>query len=282
MSNQELRLEGKVAFVTGAARGQGRSHALRLAREGAAIVAVDSCKDVATVHYPLGTPDDLKQTERLLEEMGRDCICRQVDVRDQKELEQVVREAAGRFGGIDVVCANAGILSQAPAWELTDDQWNDVIDINLTGVWRTVKAAIPSMIERGRGGSIIITSSTGGLKGISNHAHYCATKHGVVGLARTLAIELAPYSIRVNTVHPCATNTTMIHNQHEYAWFVPDNPTATREDVAPIFQSLNLLPVPWIEPEDVSNAVLWLASDEARFVTGSEVVVDAGTVQRYA
>jgi SDR family mycofactocin-dependent oxidoreductase len=276
-----MRLQGKVAFVTGAGRGQGRSHAIHLAQEGASVVAIDACVDVASAPYPMATQDDLDETARLVAQHGR-VLARRVDVRDLAELEDVAAEAEHTFGGIDVVVANAGITSQAKTWEMTEVEWSDVIDINLTGVWRTLKATVPAMIRGGRGGSIIITSSTGGSKGISNHAHYCASKHGVVGVARTLAIELAEHMIRVNTIHPCAVDTPMIHNQHEYDLFLPGHPSPGRDDVAPIFQSLNLMPVPWIDPADVSNAVVWLASDEARFVTAAEIPVDTGAVQKYA
>jgi SDR family mycofactocin-dependent oxidoreductase len=274
-----MRLESKVALVTGAARGQGRSHALRLAEEGARVVAIDACTDIASVPYQLATEEDLEESRQALATVGREFICQRADVRDQAQLDKVVSDAVARFGGIDIVCANAGITSHAAAWELSDSQWADVIDVNLTGVWRTVKAVIPSMIEQGRSGSIIITSSTAGLKGTRNHAHYSAAKHGVVGLARALAVELAEFSIRVNTVHPTGVDTKMIHNSHEYELFMPNHPNPTREDVAPVFQSLNLLPIPWIDPVDVSNAIVWLASDEARYVTGIALPIDAGNVQ---
>ena len=277
-----MKLDGKVALVTGAARGQGRSHALRLAQEGASVVAVDSCRDVATVPYPCSSPEDLAETSRLLEKFPQPSLCRQVDVRSQAELDSVVADAVEQLGGMHIVCANAGIISRGRTWELSDDEWNDVIEINLTGVWRTIKAVVPSMIKQEQGGSIIITSSSGGLKGISGHSHYTASKHGVLGIARALAAEVAPYFIRVNTLHPGAVATPMILNDHTYKTFRPDLPGATRDDVASIFQSVNLLPIPFLEPVDISNAVVWLASDESRYVTGLAMSIDAGCVQKYS
>ncbi len=276
-----MRVAGKVAFITGAGRGQGRSHAVRLAQEGATIVAIDSCTDVATVAYPMATLDDLNETKRLVEHTGQACLARQVDVRDQAGLNQVVADAVAQFGGIHIVCANAGITSHAKTWELTDDEWNDVIGINLTGVWRTLKAAVPAMIELNEGGSIILTSSSGGLRGIPNHTHYVAAKHGVLGIARTLAMELAEYSIRVNSVHPSAVDTTMIQNPHEYALFAPEKENPTSDDIEPVFRSLNLLPIPWVDAVDVSNAVVWLASDEARYITATSISIDAGATEMY-
>ena len=276
-----MRLNGKVALITGAARGQGRSHAVRLAEEGAAVIALDSCTDVASVPYPCASLSDLEETVRLIDEAGGQSLGRQVDVRSQQQLDDAVADGVAQFGGIDIVCANAGIISRGLTWELTDDEWNDVIDVNLTGVWRTVKSVMPTMIKQGRGGSIVIISSSGGLKGISGHAHYTASKHGVLGIARTLAAEAATHFIRVNSIHPGAVATPMILNEHTYEVFRPDLPNACREDVASIFQSVSMLPIPWVEPIDISNAVLWLASDESRYVTGLALSVDAGTIQKY-
>src|SRR6187402_1130823 len=196
------RLEGKVAFVTGAARGQGRSHALRLAEEGADIVAVDVCRQLASVPYPMATPEDLTETAKLVEDLDRRIVVREADVRDSARLADVVAEGIGEFGRLDIIVANAGIVSMAPTLELDEDSWQEMIDVNLTGVWKTLKAAVPAMIEAGNGGSVIITSSAAGLRGFANIAHYVAAKHGVVGLMKTLAQELAPHMIRVNTVNP--------------------------------------------------------------------------------
>lgn len=269
-------LDGKVAFISGAARGQGRSHAIRLAEEGADIVAIDIADQIASAAHGMATPEDLAETVRLVEALDRRIIAARGDVRQQADLDEVVKLAMAEFGRIDIVVANAGIFSYAPAWELTDEQWQDMFDVVLTGVWRTVKAAIPSMIAGGAGGSIVITSSTAGLKQIPNSAHYVAAKHGVVGLMKALAVELAPHSIRVNTVHPTTVATPMILNEPTYKLFRPDLEHPTVDDAIPAFAAVNLIPVPWVEPRDISNAVLWLASDQSRYVTGHTLPVDAG------
>ncbi|WP_342661512.1 (-)-trans-carveol dehydrogenase (plasmid) [Rhodococcus ruber] len=270
------RLDNKVAFVTGAARGQGRAHVLRLAEEGADIVAIDACAPIDTVPYDMATSDELAGTAKLVEDMGRRIIYRQGDTRDLAGLQSLVSDAVDEFGGIDIVVANAGITSFAPSWELTEQQWQDVVDINLTGVWKTAKAVIPSMIDRGRGGSIILTSSVAGLVAYGNLAHYTAAKHGVTGLMRALSLELAPHNIRVNSVHPTTVNTPMLNNPAIYNLFFPHIENATQEDAEAGFIHMNGLKVPWVEPIDVSNAVLHLASDETRYVTGTTQVIDAG------
>ena len=270
------RLEGKVAFVTGAARGQGRSHAVRLAEEGADIVAIDIASQIDTVPFPMATPDDLAETVEQVEALDRRIVAKQADVRDYDALKAALDDGVARLGRLDIVAANAGIVSYGSAEELTEQAWRDVIDVDLTGVWHTVKAAIPHLRAAG-GGSVVITSSDGGLEGSPNVAHYTAAKHGVVGLMRTLANELAPDLVRVNTVHPSAVDTDMIQNQAAYHLFLPDHQgDITREDVAPVLQTVNALPVPWMEPRDISNAVLFLASDEARYITGVTLPVDAG------
>jgi (+)-trans-carveol dehydrogenase len=274
------RLDGKVAFVTGAARGQGRSHALRLAEEGANIVALDLCEQIESVPYEMSNEEDLNETVRQVEDLDQRIVARKADVRDLAQVEAVVEEGISEFGRIDVVCANAGIFTLGPAHELSRSDWDDVIDTNLTGVWKTCRAVIPHMIERGEGGSIVITSSTAGIKGYANTAHYTASKHAVVGLARSMANELAPYMIRVNTVHPTSVDTPMIQNEMTYGLFRPDLEHPTRDDAREAFQALNALPIPWVEARDISNAVLWLASDEARYVTGIMVPVDAGMTQK--
>lgn len=272
------RMQGKVAFITGAARGQGRAHALRLAEEGADIVAVDICADIDTVtpYYPLATEEELAETVRGVEALDRRIVARKADVRDLDGLQAAFDEGLAEFGHVDTVVANAGIATYGKAWELSAEQWKDMIDVNLTGVFHTAKVAIPSMIEAGRGGSILFTSSIGGLKGIQQVGHYVACKHGIVGLMRTLANELGPYSIRVNTIHPTNVDTTMIQNPGTWAMFSPGDPEPSREKAMPGFMSLNTLPVPWIEAVDISNAMLFLASDEARYVTGVAFPVDAG------
>ncbi|GHE79893.1 putative short-chain type dehydrogenase/reductase [Amycolatopsis deserti] len=275
------RAEGKVAFITGAARGQGRAHALRLAAEGADIIAVDLCQSVGTTPYDGATDADLAETAKRVEELGGRVLARQADVRDLAALERVVEEGLARFGGIDVVCANAGIASFGSALELTERMWHDVLDINLTGVWKTVRAAAPSMVERGRGGSIILTSSIAGLIGFPHLAHYTAAKHGVTGLMRVLAIELAPHHIRVNSIHPATVDTPMVANEASWKLFLGGIEGATREQAAVGMKTLNALPIPWLDVDDISNAVLYLASDESRHVTGTTMVLDAGATQPF-
>jgi len=272
------RIDGKVAFITGAARGQGRSHALRLAQEGADIIAVDICADIDTVtpYYSLGTEDELNETVRQVEALDRRIVARRADVRDLDGLQTAFDEGLAELGHVDAVVANAGIATYGKAWELSAQQWKDMIDVNLTGVFHTAKVAIPSMIEADRGGTILFTSSIGGLKGIQNVAHYVSAKHGLVGLMRTLANELGPHRIRVNTIHPTNVDTIMIQNPGTWAMFSPGDPEPSQEKAMPGFLSLNTLPVPWIESVDISNAVLFLSSDEARYVTGVAFPVDAG------
>ncbi|HZZ47019.1 MAG TPA: mycofactocin-coupled SDR family oxidoreductase [Pseudonocardia sp.] len=275
------RVEGKVALITGAARGQGRSHAVRLAQEGADIIGLDLCAGVATAPYPGATSDDLAQTAKLVEDLDRRFLAREADVRDSAAMASVVQDAIAEFGHIDIICANAGIASFAPVWEITDEVWDEMIDINLTGVWKSIKAAIPQMIEQGTGGSIIITSSTAGITGFNNLGHYVAAKHGVVGLAKVLAIELAPHSIRCNTVHPTTCDTPMIDNEAVRSLFLPGVDKPTKDDAKELMKAMNALPVPWVEAVDISNAVLFLASDEARYVTGIQLPVEAGGTLPY-
>jgi (+)-trans-carveol dehydrogenase len=274
------RVEGKVAFITGAARGQGRSHAVRLAQEGADIVALDICTDVATVPFAGATEADLQETVKAVEALDRRIVAQQADVRDLAAVQRVVDEGLSQFGRIDIVCANAGIGSFGPALELTEEQWNTVVDVNLTGVWKTVKAAVPAMVERGEGGSVILTSSAAGLIAYPNLAHYTAAKHGVTGLMRVLAVELAPHMIRVNSVHPTTVDTPMVANPATYELFTGQQGLG-REEAAEPMKALNALPIPWVEAVDISNAVLYLASDEARYVTGTTMVVDAGALAPY-
>jgi len=275
------RVDGKVAFITGAGRGQGRSHALRLAEEGADIVGIDACVDFETAPYPMATREDLAETERLVKECGGRVLVRQADVRYQSEIDAAVTDAVSAFGHIDVVCANAGIVAFAKTWEYTEQSWDDQIAVLLTGTWHTLKATVPSMIDAGNGGSIIITSSLAGLKGFANDGPYTAAKHGVVGMARALAQEVGEHRIRVNTIHPTNVDTMMIQNEAVRRLFRPDldRPPTVEEFMGPA-TAQNLIPVPWIEPIDVSNAVLWLASDESRYVTGVALPIDAGASQR--
>jgi (+)-trans-carveol dehydrogenase len=270
------RVTGKVAFITGAARGQGRSHAVRLAQEGADIIAVDLCEEVASVGYPLATAQDLDETARQVAALGRQVVAAQADVRDYQGLSKILEDAVAQLGRLDIVSANAGILSFGTADTLEDASWQDMIDINLTGVWHTAKAAVPHLIAGGRGGSIVLTSSGVVLKGVQNCAHYVSAKHGVVGLMRTMARELAPHLIRVNSLHPGNVNTAMLRNQVTLRLFRPDLESPTAEDAIDVFQATNAMPVPWVESVDISNALLFLASDEARYITGVSLPVDAG------
>jgi SDR family mycofactocin-dependent oxidoreductase len=274
------RLAGRVAFITGAARGQGRAHALRLASEDADILAVDIAADMETVPYRLAGQADLDETGRAIRAVGGRVLCQRADVRSQAELDAAVAAGLDAFGRIDVVCANAGILSRGKAHLLSDDEFTDVIDVNLVGVWHTAKAAIPALIDAGCGGSIILTSSSAGLKGARNIGHYVAAKHGVVGLMKSLAVELAPHSIRVNAIAPSTVRTDMVINDAMVSAFRPDLESPTVDDATAAFRELNLLPVPWVEVSNVSDAVAWLASDESRFVTGTVLPVDAGALTK--
>jgi SDR family mycofactocin-dependent oxidoreductase len=270
------RVEGKVAFITGAARSQGRSHAVRLAQEGADIIAVDIAGPVESVTaYPPATEEDLAETVKEVEALDRRIVAHKADVRNPRELKEALDDGVAQLGRLDIVAANAGIYQTHPALELDDEGWQETIDINLTGVWNTVKVALPHLVAS-NGGSIILTSSLAGLKGLANSVHYNAAKHGVVGIMRSVANEFAQYNIRVNSVHPTSVNTIMIQNPAVWGLFDPANPNPTRESAVPVFQSLNALPIPWVEPVDISNAILFLASDEARYVTGVTLPVDAG------
>jgi len=272
------RVDGKVALITGAARGQGRAHALRLAEEGADIIAIDACTSAATAPYPGATEADLAETAKQVEDRDRRIVTQKADVRDLAGLQAAVNAGLSEFGRLDIVCANAGIASFAPAWELTEEAWQEMIDVNLTGVWKTVKATVPTLIEQGSGGSVVLTSSIAGLIAFPNLAHYTAAKHGVTGLMRTLAVELAPHHIRVNSIHPTTVDTDMVNNEAIYALFLGGMQGATRADAEVGMKALNALPIPWVDPVDISNAVLYLASDEARYVTGTTHVIDAGAM----
>jgi SDR family mycofactocin-dependent oxidoreductase len=274
------KLHGKVALITGAARGQGRSHAVRLAEEGADIVAIDIVAPIPTAYYPPAVPADLQLTAKLAEGEGVRVLTAEADVRDQAALDGVVARALAAFGHIDIVVANAGTAAHAPAWELSDAQWQNVVDVNLTGVWRTVKACVPPMIARGQGGAVVLTSSLAGLHGYGNIASYVAAKHGVNGLMRTLANELGPHNIRVNSVCPGLINTDMMMNGATYAMFRPDVTDPTLADAREVFRTMQLLPIDWLEPRDVSNAIAFLVSDEARAITGVALPVDGGQLTR--
>jgi (+)-trans-carveol dehydrogenase len=271
-------LDGKVAFVTGAARGQGRSHARRLAEEGADIIAIDACATPDWLSYPLATEADLAQTSQEVESLDRRIVARRADVRDLGAVRAVLAAGVAELGGrLDIVCANAAIISQpGPTWEIDLGQWRELVDVTLTGVFVTVKAAIPHMIAAGNGGCVVLTSSGAALVSGAGLADYKAAKAGVLSLTRTLACELAGHFIRVNAICPTAVDTPMIQNERLYRSFRPDLDKPGREDVKAGFQAMNLLPIPWIDPVDVSNAIVWLASDAARYVTGVTLPVDAG------
>jgi len=273
------RVDGKVAFITGAARGQGRAHAVRLAREGADIIGIDVCRQLDDVPFPMSTPEDLDETVTLVEKEGRRMLASQVDVRDFAAMKAAVDRGVAELGRLDIVVANAGIGTTGSFLSEMDEKiWRDMIDVNLTGVWLTAKAAVPHIVAGGRGGSVVLTSSVGGLKAYPSMGHYVTAKHGVVGVMRTLAVELAQHSIRVNSVHPSQVNTPMVMNESTFRMFRPDLEHPTEEDFAPVSQMAHMLPVPWVEPEDVANAVLFLASDESRYITGLTMPVDAGSM----
>ena len=271
-------LDGKVAFVTGAARGLGRSHARRLAEEGADIIAIDACATPDWLSYPLATEADLAQTVKVVESLDRRIVARRADVRDLGAVRAALAAGVAELGGrLDIVCANAAIISQpGPTWEIDLGQWRELVDVTLTGVFVTVKAAIPHMIAAGNGGCVVLTSSGAALISGAGLADYKAAKAGVLSLTRTLACELAGHFIRVNAICPTAVDTPMIQNERLYRLFRPDLDNPGKEDVQAGFQAMNLLPIPWIDPVDVSNAIVWLASDAARYVTGVTLPVDAG------
>ena len=273
------RVEGKVAFITGAGRGQGRSHAVKLASEGADIIAIDILKDVEGA-LPMATPDDLAETVKLVEAQDRRIFATQADVRDLDGLKAAVDAGVEELGRLDIVVANAGVASLGgPVEKMSQDNWKHTIDINLTGLWNTARVAIPHMIAGGQGGAIVLTSSVGGMHAMPNMSHYVSAKHGVIGLMRSLAVELGQHHIRVNSVLPTNVNTPMFMNEGTYKMFRPDLENPTAADVEPIAaQFMHVLPHGWIEPEDVSNAILFLASDESRYITGVPLPIDLGAL----
>ena len=274
------RVAGKVAFVTGAARGQGRSHAVRLAEEGADIIAVDICGPITPdAQIAPSTPDDLSQTADLVKGLNRRIVTAEVDVRDFDALKAAVDSGVEQLGRLDIIVANAGIGNGGETLDKTaQHDWDDMIGINLSGVWKTVKAAVPHIITGGAGGSIVLTSSVGGLKAYPNTGHYIAAKHGVIGLMRTFAVELGQHFIRVNAVCPTNVNTPMFMNEGTMRLFRPDLENPGPDDMAVVAQMMHVLPIGWVEPVDISNAVMFLASDESRSVTGLPVTVDAGSM----
>jgi SDR family mycofactocin-dependent oxidoreductase len=271
MSDNDKPLAGRVAFVTGAARGQGRSHCVRLARAGADVVAIDACGPVAANNgYPASTPEDLAETTSLVESEGRKMLAAQVDVRDGAGQQRLVDDAITQFGRLDIVVANAGVLNWGRLWEISAQQWQDVLDTNLTGVWNTIKATVPAMIQAGNGGSIITISSAAGIKAVPGCGHYCASKFGVVGLTNSLAVELGGYGIRVNSVHPYGTDTPMGNDPSMWQLFA-DNQTYIHSF------SPGALPTDSLaDPNLVSDIVLWLASDASSLVTAAQIPADKG------
>jgi SDR family mycofactocin-dependent oxidoreductase len=273
------RVEGKVAFITGAARGQGRSHAVRLAEEGADIIAIDVCGPIENLAYPHSTPEDLAETADLVKNLGRRIVTAQVDVRDYDALKAAVDSGVEQLGRLDIIVANAGIGTFGnKLHKIRENIWQDMIDVNLSGVWHTVKAGVPHIIAGGRGGSIVLTGSVGSHKAMAFTGHYIAAKHGVLGLMRAFAVELGEHHIRVNSVHPSQVNTPMTINEVTFKLFRPDLENPGPDDFAPFSQMTHTMPVPWVEAVDISNAVLFLASDESRYVTGVSLPVDAGAL----
>lgn len=266
-------LDGKVAFITGAARGQGRAEAVRLAREGSDVIVSDVAAPIDGLGYATAGAEDLAETVRLVESEGRKALSRAVDVRDLSALEALVADGVEAFGHLDIVIANAGILSAGLLWELTPEQWQQMIDVNLTGVWNTIKATVPTMVEQGTGGAIVLTSSVGGLRGIPFTGHYNAAKHGVVGLARTLANELGEHDIRVNSIHPAGVDTVMV-SEPDLARLIGEH----HRTLGPIY--MNALPHSYMTTDDLAAVVAFLVSDEARYMTGAQVPIDFGNLTR--
>jgi len=273
------RVAGKVAFISGAARGQGRSHAVRLAQEGADIIAIDVCGPIENLAYPHSTPEDLAETADLVKNLDRRIVTAQVDVRDYDALKAAVDSGVEQLGRLDIIVANAGIGTFGnKLHKIRENIWRDMIDVNLSGVWHTVKAGVPHILAGARGGSIVLTGSVGSHKAMAHTGHYIAAKHGVLGLMRAFAVELGEHHIRVNSVHPSQVNTPMTINEVTFRLFRPDLDNPGPEDFAPFSQMTHTMPVPWVEAVDISNAVLFLASDESRYITGVSLPVDAGAL----
>jgi SDR family mycofactocin-dependent oxidoreductase len=272
------RVSGKVALVTGAARGQGRAHAVKLADEGASIVALDICRQIPQITIPMASRADLDETVRAVTERGARIIPFEADVRDQEAIDAAVDAAYAEFGAIDIVVANAGVTRYTPANQISEDEFREILDVNLIGVWRTCKSVATRVIEARASASMILTSSIGGLKAGANLAHYSASKHGLIGLMRSLAKEYAPASIRVNAICPTNVNTPMLMAADTLRLFVPDEAEPSLEEFTEVARRRHVLDVPWVEPEDIANAALFLACDEARYITGVALPVDAGAL----
>jgi SDR family mycofactocin-dependent oxidoreductase len=269
-------LDGKVAFITGLARGQGRSHALTLAREGANIIGLDLCQKPSSTPYPGATATDLEETVRLVEGVGAKIVAQQADVRELQQVQAVFDAGIAELGRVDIVLPNAGICAGGLTWQITPEDWQEMLDVNLTGPWNTVRVAIPKMIAQGDGGSIVFTGSVDALKGSANISSYAAAKHGVTGLMRSLANEVGQHGIRVNSINPGHVDTLMLGNDFVWRLFRPDLANPTKDDVVESFTGTNLLPLPWMEPQDVSNAILYLVSEAGRYVTGTAQLLDSG------
>jgi (+)-trans-carveol dehydrogenase len=271
------RLTNKVALISGVARGQGRSHAQRLAAEGVSIIGFDGLCTYDTVPYKQATQQDLDETVRLIEAAGGRIYAGRADVRDRAEIERIISAGVAEIGPIDIVVANAGIgINSRPFWEVSQQEWDDVVGVCLTGVWHTVSAAVPSMIAAGQGGSVIMTSSAAAIKAAPQLSPYIAAKTGVIGMMRSMANDLAPYRIRINCVAPTAVPTDFVLNDRLYQIFSPDSPEPNLEDAKKVMRSMHPLGEPWIETQDISAAVAYLASDEARYITGIVLPVDLG------
>jgi (+)-trans-carveol dehydrogenase len=271
-------LDGSVAFISGIARGQGRSHAVRFAEEGARIIGFDICGQIDTVPFDMGTDDDLDETIELVKAAGGEIVAARADVRDDDQVQEALQAGLRQFGRVDIVLANAGIgQPYEPAHEMSEAAFRNVVDVNLIGVWRTAKAAIAHMVDAGHKGSAVFTGSGASVKGIPNMAGYVAAKHGLIGLMRTMARELGPHQVRVNAVLPGNTNTPMFHNLGLRALFVPDVAEPTEEQFRERAQARVPLGVPWVEAADITDAVLWLCSPAARYVTGVALSVDGGS-----
>jgi len=273
-------LKGRVALITGAARGQGRTHAVALAREGADVVLGDRCEDAACVPYPLAREEDLHHTAGLVEAEGRAALAARCDVRDPAQVDALVAAAVERFGRVDILLANAGISPAIDVVHTTPDAWEEVLGTNLTGVFNAMRAVAPTMMAQGSG-RIVATSSMLGRSAAPSMAAYCASKWGVIGLVKSVAQDLAAHGITVNAVAPGNVSTPMVHNDALYRHLRPDLEHPTSEDVAPILQRLQVIPVPWFEPEEVTNAVLFLVGDQARYITGAVIDVSAGASARF-
>ena len=283
MAASDGPLEGRVAFITGAARGQGRAHAIRLANDGADIIAIDVCRPISdTITYPMGTSDELAETVQAVEATGRKVLAREVDIRDLAALQKVVADGVEQFGRLDIIIANAGVLSWGRIWELSDEQWNTVIDVNLSGTFHTLRAAIPPMIDAGNGGSIIVVSSSAGLKATPGNGHYSASKHGLVAMTNALAIELGEFGIRVNSIHPYSIETPMVEKKAMMDLFTKFPQYVHSFSPMP-YQPINHQSkkglMEFMMPEEVSDVVAWLASDGSATISGSQIAVDRGTAK---